>query len=366
MNTQPILDAIDKEIDRLEADYLTLPQSIDLLYSIGLFKESDKQDENKFRNLLKEGAVAHAYKENGRWRIPKSSFKNHKVENKDFKNVIKEKLPYIIIATFLVLFFIFLKVTDYHNPYKKIKINDTEIAVESVFISDIIDDTIQNGIAKNLYRSTSTISSEGNLIDNKKEGLWKFYNENGILESKSYYKNNLKNGVTEKYSDKGIILEKSTYENDMLNGKLVQYLDGSEDEIYHYKNNKKNGAYKSIDYHNGKPFTKAIGSYENDLMTGEWRTYDYTYNDVTETYGNKLILTEILTYKEDKMNGRNIWFDHQEGFLLHETSFKDDLEHGVRKSYCPAGLDKGKLYIVEKYAYGKLIGKEPYKCECNF
>lgn len=48
MNTGLILDATDEEIDRLDADYLTLPQTITLLYSIGLFKEFDKQDENKF------------------------------------------------------------------------------------------------------------------------------------------------------------------------------------------------------------------------------------------------------------------------------------------------------------------------------
>lgn len=78
MNTGLILDATDEEIDRLDADYLTLPQTITLLYSIGLFKEFDKQDENKFWNLLKEGAAVHAYKENGRWRMGKSSFKNDK------------------------------------------------------------------------------------------------------------------------------------------------------------------------------------------------------------------------------------------------------------------------------------------------
>ena len=195
MNTEPILDAIEKEIERLDVDYLTLPQSIALLYSIGLFKESDKQDEKEFRNLLREGIIAHAYKESGKWRIPKSSFRKDKVKGKGLAIAIKEKLPYIIIASALVMFFIYLNITDYHNPYKKIENNDTEIIDEPIFIGNIIEDTIQNGIAKNLYRSNSTISSEGNLIDNKKEGVWKFYNENGILESKSYYKNNLKNGV---------------------------------------------------------------------------------------------------------------------------------------------------------------------------
>ncbi|CAM4172988.1 toxin-antitoxin system YwqK family antitoxin [Flavobacterium antarcticum] len=366
MKTELIFDTIDKEIDKRGVHHLTLSEAVELLYLEKVFNESYKQDETQFRSQLKEGKIAHAYKENGRWKIPKSRFREGQLKNSNLGMIIKEKLPYIIIATFLVLFFVYLKVTDYHNPYKKIENSDIEKIDEPVFIGDIIEDTVQNGIVKNLFRSTSKIESEGQLLNGKKEGLWKFYYENGVLESKSFYKNNMKSGITEKYSAEGEITEKGTYINDVLNGKLVKYIGGIKDKIFEYKNGKKNGKYIGYDYRYDKPYIHEVGSYKNDLMDGEWQIYDYFYNPNTNKYGNKLILTNIETYKEDKMEGRNIIFHAEEGFLLIETAYENNLEHGIRKSYCPKGVDKKKLYIVQEFAYGNEVNREPYKCKCEF
>ena len=76
-------------------------------------------------------------------------------------------------------------------------------------------------------------------------------------------------------------------------------------------------------------------------------------------------MRKSYTYKDGVQNGKDINFDSKYGFVLIETNFKNGLEHGIRKSYCPDGEDMGKLYIIEEYNQGKLVMKYPYQCDCK-
>ena len=68
-----IVKTIDEEIDRLNVDYLTPTEIIKLLLLKRVFIDSENKSENQFREILKQGKISHAYKENGcMWYTPKS------------------------------------------------------------------------------------------------------------------------------------------------------------------------------------------------------------------------------------------------------------------------------------------------------
>lgn len=118
--------------------------------------------------------------------------------------------------------------------------------------------------------------SEGDLVNKKPEGLWKYYHlnsdkimtlenykngklegeknvyyNNGQLAEKSFYKNGLLEGVYTKYAENGKLIEESTYKKGELNGKASFY-DGEGNLLVkgEYKRNKKVGMWET--YENGK------------------------------------------------------------------------------------------------------------------
>lgn len=371
MNIDSILEIIDKEIERLNVEQLTLTEVIKLLNSKGIFSTSDSKTEKEFRALIKEGKVFNAFKEQGRWKISKSSVDKKPVMNNVFSTFLKKNIAIIIIFLTIILFFTFLNVTNYFDaPKNESKKKVDEDAEQVVSLSEIISDTLRTGIAKNLYRVNNIVESKGKLLDHKKEGLWNFYYRDGVLRQKTFYKNNEKNGISEEYDEKGLLIKKSIYKNNKLNGKSVSYFEnGKESDEYMYKDGNKNGphiGYDIIDVDNiKKHYVKQKGFYKNDLKNGEWKYYDYYYDVVTRKNEGKLILVGIINYKDDLQEGRDLTFDSKEGWLLIETFYKNNLEHGTRRSYCPSGKDKGKLYIIQEFAYGEETSRYPYQCDCR-
>ena len=193
ISIESISELIDEEIERLGVKSLTLPEVIKLLQSKDVFDDSNPSAEKKFKELLKEGKIPQAYKESGRWKIYKST------------TIIKPfntNIVYFAVATIIILFFSILKVTNYFDPSKKIdkhkiEVSEQELFVPEVFVPEVILDTIKNGLAKNIYSNTKSVESEGEVINYKKEGLWKFYYNNGVFNQMTYFKNNQNKGLSE-------------------------------------------------------------------------------------------------------------------------------------------------------------------------
>ncbi len=103
-------------------------------------------------------------------------------------------------------------------------------------------------------------------ISGGKMGKWKFYTENGTLSSEGDYKENKLNGTYIEYYNNGNKKQIAQYADDQLQGYFQSfYIDGT---LY------------------------AQGYYKDGLEVGEWRTY---YNDGT--------LKDISYYHEGKLNG---------------------------------------------------------------
>ena len=51
-------------------------------------------------------------------------------------------------------------------------------------------------IQKTYYENTKKVKSEGMLADGKKTGVWKFYDEQGVLVEETNYVENLPDGIS--------------------------------------------------------------------------------------------------------------------------------------------------------------------------
>lgn len=117
------------------------------------------------------------------------------------------------------------------------------------------------------YRNGTKLS-EGLYVNEKRDGVWKYYNEDGILISEENYRNGIPEGVWKTYYANGALLEELNYRNGIKEGPWKQYyFDGPVKVNAVYKNGKLEGL--ATFYHpNGRVMVS--GPYVNNLKDGVW------------------------------------------------------------------------------------------------
>lgn len=115
--------------------------------------------------------------------------------------------------------------------------------------------------------------SEGNLVNKKPEGLWKYYHfESDKIMNLENYKNGKLNGEKNVYYKNGQIAEKSYYKAGSLDGKYVKYAEnGNLIEESNYVNGNLNG---KVAYYDGEGNVLVKGEYKNNKKSGTWETYE--------------------------------------------------------------------------------------------
>lgn len=110
--------------------------------------------------------------------------------------------------------------------------------------------------------------SEGLYLSEKREGIWKFYNEAGVLVAEETYHNGLGEGIWKTYYGNGAILDETSYRNGVKEGTWKQfYYDGPVKLNATYKNGKLEGL--ATFYHaNGRVMVS--GPYVNNFKDGIW------------------------------------------------------------------------------------------------
>lgn len=205
--------------------------------------------------------------------------------------------------------------------YKGTFKDDKPIGVFKYYYSEI--DTIHTimdfrnngkiGYAQIFYM-TGTIQAKGKYINEKKDSVWTFYDENGKLLSTENYKEGKKEGKSVVYYPSGSVSEEKNYKNDLKDGEFKQYFEG--------KKIKAEGTYvadkfvgkNAFYYPNGMA---AASGFYNDKGNrhGVWVYRDkdgkITSKDV---YDNGKVLTE----KEAA-----IWLEKNKGKEPKETTSKD-------------------------------------------
>jgi len=163
--------------------------------------------------------------------------------------------------------------------------------------------------------SSGTKSAEGELLNQKPVGTWKYYYPNGFTEEEGYYKNGIKDGKWIKYS--------------------INYSDRISE----------------------------IVSYKDGLRDGEYIRYDNISIDRPEALTN---------YINGKQNGLDIAY-YPNGLVNWESVYADDQLEGYERGYYPNGqlkqegnFVKGKptgifkAYDQEGNLVGTGIDKRPY------
>lgn len=124
-----------------------------------------------------------------------------------------------------------------------------------------------------LYYPNGLTASSGKYINQLKEGRWLFYSYTvkDLLISEAEYKGNKLNGLMVNYYPDGKAAEKIMYKDDLKHGECLKYYpDGTLTLRTNYENGKINGRFEAF-YENGKP--EISGQYKNNLREGPWVIY---------------------------------------------------------------------------------------------
>ena len=179
-----------------------------------------------------------------------------------------------------------------------------------------------NGLSTVYYNDE--IKEIGHWKDDKQNGVFYFYDKEGILVDKANFKDGMRNGLTEQFYEKtGKKRVKGEYRDNLKIGEWVQYYkNGNLQAKVNYIDDELNGEYKEY-YENRK--LKIEGKYKNNLPEGEWRYYSDEKN-----------LLSIIRYKNGMLNGIKKDY-YLNGVLSREMEFKDNLPYGKYKSYWENG-----------------------------
>ena len=172
------------------------------------------------------------------------------------------------------------------------------------------------------------IYGEGEFIDGKREGNWKFY----VIEDKTFkkilqkelnYKNGKREGAFKYYYPSGKIGIEGAYASDTIEGVAKSYYENG--DLYgtrYYKNGLRTGKHIYL-FHNGKVFFEQF--FLNDTLNGLFQSF----------YPNGKI-EEIFNYKMGKEDGTYKYY-YDNGQLWIEEYFNDGLLMNVVGSYSQTG-----------------------------
>lgn len=134
--------------------------------------------------------------------------------------------------------------------------------------------TDENGSCYTVFFDQKSFKvSEGELVNKKPEGLWKYYHyQSDKVMTLENYTNGELNGERIVYYKNGQIAEKDNYSKGKLNGKHFRYAEnGNLIEEFEYKNGGVEGKANFYD-NNGKILIK--GNYKRGQKVGTWETYE--------------------------------------------------------------------------------------------
>ncbi|MBR1769892.1 MAG: hypothetical protein IJ748_05470 [Bacteroidales bacterium] len=170
------------------------------------------------------------------------------------------------------------------------------------------------------------VQAEGEYIDKKKEGQWKYYSEKGIRLVETEYKNNLKEGKEKLYDNTGKqIIEVISFASGKRNGQFYKNLFEEGYYITNYKDDVLDGEYQEFDAQKRLRFK---GQYVKGLKQGEWKVYNSSGQEIQVfTYKNNELIKDLLIIT---VNGKKQTFEQKDIAMI-----------------CPKG---GSLQIYDKKA----------------
>lgn len=196
------------------------------------------------------------------------------------------------------------------------------------------------------YHPNGKLQSKGSYTKNVQSGKWFFYSEDGfpISEESYLYDKGLriKNGVFCFYNKQGILIEETPYTKDVINGLAKLYFDnGFLKQETTYKNGEIVGVtilYKE----KSRDVLDGIGKMvKGGILTGVWK---YFHED-----GKTVELTGLYNEKGEQVDKWQSFYPN--GVLKAESFFVNGKREGERKLY----KEDGSLEKIELYKNGTLV-----------
>jgi len=159
-----------------------------------------------------------------------------------------------------------------------------------------------------------------------------FYQNPNIVEIEVEMKNGKRNGVFRRYFKNGLLDTYCVYVNDSIEGVETMYAaNGCKSQEFTYTHGKKNGSHKA--YHLDGSI-KIEGGFKDDLFDGDWNYYDergvpvgegsFVNGDGEVTFYDKNGRPQRTThYKHNLKNGPEVYFTPS-GEVWREITFKED------------------------------------------
>lgn len=245
------------------------------------------------------------------------------------------------------------------NKWRQGQWKDYEVSNDFAYVMD-------EGKPKQIF-GNFLVYGEGQFVDNKREGVWKFY----VLEDKSFkrilqkqitYVNGKKDGSFTYYFPSGNTGVEGRYVSGQLEGEVKSYYEKA--QLYGtrlYQNGLKTGRHTYL-YPDGK--LELEHNFANDILNGLYQTY-YPNGKVQESF----------IYKTRQADGVYKYY-YSNGQLWVEKEYKNGLLMNVIGSFDPKGnqrdkgtlkdgngtvnyyTEEGKIYSVETFEDGKKIKEE--------
>lgn len=200
--------------------------------------------------------------------------------------------------------------------------------------------------------------SKGSLNEEeKKEGQWTWYYENGNIQEEGNFKNGKLDGIQKFYFDNGQLKYSVEYKDGKADGEYKLYnKNGALIEHKFFKEDKLDGIYKSF-YDVGEKYTNYIIPYKNDKIDGKVEQY----------YANGVKSLEV-TFAEGKKTGEEKEY-YKNGKPYATTIYEDGVANGKFISYYTNGKTKteGLLKEGEREGVWKFYHKNgKVETECTY
>ncbi|WP_276167949.1 toxin-antitoxin system YwqK family antitoxin [Zobellia alginiliquefaciens] len=218
---------------------------------------------------------------------------------------------------------------------------------------------------KKNYYENGQIKEEGQIVKNKKEGLWKEFYKDGTIKSTINYKEGKRHGDLLVYYDNGNLAKKGEiikdtitigmwqwfYKNKQLKIEGAFDIQGNQKDIW--KTFYEDGSKMSIanfpdgshlKYHKDGTTIKEKGSYKKGERQGQWKSY---------------YKSGILKYDSKYENGRKYGIQqkfYDNGQLEQIADYVNGEPHAELKNYS----DDGKLESLFFYNNGEIIWKKVF------
>lgn len=164
------------------------------------------------------------------------------------------------------------------------------------------------------YYPSGALAGIGKYVDEKKDSVWKIYDQYQRLEEKDQYVKGKKNGKSIMFYPDGNVLQSKTWRNDIENGKWRQFYPNGDIKLEEtYVNGKIEGP--ATFYNPGGKVTIS-GNYHNDVKDGKWIYFNdsgHPIDSVIFSNGRPLDKSKFMftPAQLDSMKQKNMQYEQQ-------------------------------------------------------